>query len=362
VAAPPPIQPPTVANPGAIGAFDPNLKLPYTLQWNVALEQGLGTGQSLSATYVGSIGRRLIQSLQVVSPTASISQATLVYNAGTSDYNALQLQFQRRLSKGLQALASYTWAHSIDTASAGSFANGSNLPASATDHNANRASSDFDVRHAFSAGVTYALTPLRSHGAIKAISGGWSLNSTFQAFSAPPIDVFNSSFSQLSNGFIPNIRPDVMPGIPLYLYGSQFPGGKAINNTPGAVPGGCPDGSQSIGPFCNPPTDANGNPQRQGNLGRNALRGFGATQLDFAVHREFPIHESLNLQFRAEAFNIVNHPNFGQPLGNLHQPLFGLSTQMLGASLTQGVGFGGFHPLFQVGGPRSIQFSLKLSF
>ena len=110
-------------------------------------------------------------------------------------------------------------------------------------------------------------------------------------------------------------------------------------------------------------------PISQGNLPRNALRGFGLTQWDFAVHREFPIHESLKLQFRAEMFNVLNHPNFGPPVGNLGypgvlNPQFGQSTQMLGQSLAgaSGLGSGAFDPLYQLGGPRSIQFALKLLF
>src|SRR5208282_3564908 len=136
-------------------------------------------------------------------------------------------------------------------------------------------------------------------------------------------------------------------GIPLYLFGPQYPGGKAIN--PAA--------------FTPPPTDADGNPLRQGNLGRNALRGFGATQWDFAVHRDFPVHERLTLQFRAELFNVLNHPNFGQPVGDITNSSFGQSIQMLGQSLNSGnLGGGGFDALYQIGGPRSVQFALKLMF
>jgi hypothetical protein len=97
------------------------------------------------------------------------------------------------------------------------------------------------------------------------------------------------------------------------------------------------------------------------------MRGFGAAQWDFAVHRDFPIHESLKLQFRAEMFNVLNHPNFGQPIGNLGtrtgaNPLFGKSTNMLGQSLNGNPGGGGFSALYQIGGPRSIQLALKLTF
>lgn len=361
-----PIEPPTVMNPGPLSGVDPNLKLPYTLQWNVGVEQELGTSQVLSATYLGSAGRRLLQTAFVPVPAnPALTRANLTSNSATSDYDALQLQYRRRLSKGLQALASYAWAHSIDSASAGSAGNLVNSPASGNNGNQNRGPSDFDVRNAFSAGVTYALPAPQLGRGTKMLASGWSLNTVIQVQSAPPVSVFNSNFSQLTNGFGPDIRPDITPGIPLYLYGSQYSGGKAINNTPGAVI--CPDGTPSVGPFCNPPLDANGNPSRQGNLGRNALRGFGVTQVDMAIQRNFPIHESLSLQFRAEAFNLFNHPNFGAPVGDLASSQFGLSTQLLGAYLASsqtggGPGAGAFDPLYQIGGPRSLQLSLKLTF
>jgi len=90
-------------------------------------------------------------------------------------------------------------------------------------------------------------------------------------------------------------------------------------------------------------------------------------QWDFGVHRNFSIHESLVLQFRAEMFNLLNHPNFGPPAGTFGRGGFGLSRQMLGQYLDGGghgstIGSGAFSPLYQIGGPRSIQFALKLSF
>ncbi len=361
-AAPPPITAANLTSPSApLLAFDPKLKLPYTLQWNVGLEQALGRQQSFTASYVGSTGRRLIQTAQIISPNPSFGSAQLVANTATSDYDALQLQFQRRLSRGLQVLASYTWSHSIDSASAGSGGNSSNSPSSGVNFGGNRGSSDFDIRHAFSAAVTYDVPAPRLNAFANLILRGWSLQSVIQVRSAPPVDIIDGVFNQLSNGFNPNIRPDLVPGVPLYLYGPQYPGGKAFNNT--LATGACPDGSDRIGPFCSPPSDVNGNAVRQGNLGRNALRAFGATQWDFAVHRDFPIHESLKLQFRAEMFNVLNHPNFGPPDGNLSDSQFGLSTQMLGQSLGgQNSNNGGFTPLYQIGGPRSIQLALKLIF
>jgi carboxypeptidase family protein len=366
-AAPPPILPPTASNPVLLNAFDPDLGLPYTLQWNFSVEQALGQQQSATVSYVGAAGRSLVQTTNVffLNP-GPFYGVRLVTNDGTSDYDALQLQFQRRLSRGLQVLASYAWSHSIDTASAGSVANSPSGP----NPNINRGSSDFDVRNAFSMALTYEVPAPKSNAFAKAILQGWSTENIIQAHSAPPVNVYNELDDFLSNGFASNERPDVVAGVPLYLYGSQYPGGKAINNTPGAVAGGCPDGSPSVGPFCPPPLDpTTGFPIRQGDLPRNALRGFGLTQWDFAIHREFPIHESLKLQFRAEMFNVLNHPNFGPPVSDLSgfSGQFGLSNQMLGQSLAgspgeNNLGSGAFDPLYQLGGPRSIQFALKLSF
>ena len=96
-------------------------------------------------------------------------------------------------------------------------------------------------------------------------------------------------------------------------------------------------------------------------LARNVLRGFGATQADVAFQRQFRFTEQLNLRFRAEFFNIFNHPNFGSPTNTLSSPLFGYSTQVLASSLA-GSSNAGFNPLYQIGGPRSIQLALKLQF
>jgi hypothetical protein len=345
-AAPVPITPPNVSNGQTLFAVNPNLESPYTLQWNVAVEQALGKQQTISVTYVGAVGRHLIQTASISSPNPNLDRALLVTNAGTSQYNALQLQFQRRLSRGLQALASYSWSHSIDTASAGSLESGANA-LSALNSNVNRGPSDFDIRNAFSTGLTYEVPAPKANAFAHAILRGWSTENVIQARSATPVNVYYA-FGELSNGFLTNVRPDVVIGQPFYLYGATYPGGKALN--PAA--------------FTSPPLP----PVSQGNLSRNALRGFGATQWDFGVHREFPIYESLKLQFRAEMFNVLNHPNFGPPIGDLGYPgaltpQFGQSIQMLGQSLSGGfVGAGSFDPLYQIGSPRSIQFGLKLLF
>jgi hypothetical protein len=163
-----------------------------------------------------------------------------------------------------------------------------------------------------------------------------------------PVDVIGGySFAE---GTAIRYRPDAVSGIPLVLYGSQYPGGKAFNNIPNLGGSGC------VGSFCPPP------PAQQGDFGRNVLRGFGAFQADFAIQRQFRLTERVALRVRGEFFNIFNHPNFGPPVGDLTSSQFGYSTQTLASSLGSGGTNGGFNPLYQIGGSRSIQFALKLQF
>jgi hypothetical protein len=343
------LQPPALAFDPSILVIgiDPRLKLPYTLQWNFAVEQSLSDKQVISLTYLGAVGRRLIQQGSVFDVNNSTMPFfALIGNHATSDYHALQVQFNRQVSHGLQALASYTWSHSIDTASGSSSflgnAFGSDLGAGA-----NRGPSDFDVRHAFSTGITYSIPSPARNAVLKSIAGGWSLDSMVQGRSATPVDVFDPNVGiQLGNSFV-TVRPNLVSGEPLYLHGS-FPGGKALN--PAAF----------ADPALDPTTFL---PVSQGDLGRNALRGFGMVQWDLAVRRVFPLRESTRLVFRAELFNLLNHPNFANPSGDLSDPFFGLSRGMLNKGLDGGVQKGsGFSSLYQVGGPRSGQVALKFEF
>jgi hypothetical protein len=351
-AAPPPIAPPN-ASSGTLWAIDPRLQLPYTLEWNVALEDAVGKQQTVSASYIGSTGKRLLQSGLLYAPNPNVTYVDLLTNEGASSYNALQLQFQRRLSRGLQTLASYTWSHSIDNGSAGSlYGNLANYTAPGLNPNVNRGPSDFDIRNAFSMGLTYDIPSPRMNVIANAIVHGWSTENIIEARSAPPVEIYDAHFSSYNSRF-GRVRPDLIPGQPLYLYGSQYPGGKAFNPAAFTDP---PKGSSStVCPF--------GCPARQGDVSRNLLRGFGAAQWDFAIHRDFSLHEPAHLQFRAEMFNVLNHPNFGPPRGGFGASFFGVPTQMLGQSLSGGnVGGGGLSPLYQIGGPRSIQVALKLMF
>jgi len=317
---------------------EPNLKLPRTYEWDAALEQALGTNQTLSLTYVGAVGRDLLRNTDLVDPNSNFGFVAVTNNSATSNYQALQVKFERRLSLGLRALASDTWSHSIDIASTDAFANYLNTPGSVANPNIDRGNSDFDIRQAFTAGVTYSLPSPESNKIAHAVFGDWSADSFIFARTAPPVDVVGGLV--FTDGIALYPRPDVVPGVPLVLYGSQHPGGKAFNTAA----------------FTAPPTG------HQDDLGRNVLRGFEAWQADVAFQRQLHVTEKLELRFRGEFFNLFNHPNFGTPDNNLTYALFGQSTQTLASSLGSGGANGGFNPLYQTGGPRSIQLALKLQF
>jgi Carboxypeptidase regulatory-like domain len=319
---------------------NPNLKLPRTYEWNIAIEQSLGNSQTLSLTYAGAAGRDLLRSTALNLSVAGNPNFDFVFvtdNRATSDYEALQVKFQRRLTNGLQALASYTFSHSIDISSTDAAFAYLDPPGSVLKPNVDRGDSDFDIRHSFTSGLVYELPALGTHRAVRDILENWSVTSFVMIRSAPPVDIVGAQISAGVGVFMP--RPDIIPGVPVELKGPQYPGGKAFN----------------------PPAFSPAAPGQQGDLGRNVLRGFGAWQADIGLQRQFHLREAVALRFRAEFFNMFNHPNFGSPENVLSSPLFGQSTQTLANSLAGGNN-AGFNPLYQIGGPRSIQLGLKLQF
>lgn len=325
---------------------DPNLQMPKTYQWNFAIEQALGANQTLSATYVGAAGRNLLRvdnSLSGGNPIFT-GNVSITRSVGTSDYDALQLQYQRRFAHGLEAIANYTWQHSIDDASSDGSST-TTTPAAFSAPGVDRGSSDFDVRHTFTGSVTYDVPFPGSNKVLHGVFGNWSLDDLVIARTAQPVNLIGTNVTIGGSTF--NRRPNLIAGIPLYLFGPQFPGGMALNFTANQGGPGCK------GPFC--PNTSNG----QGSLGRNALRGFGMWQTNFAVRRQVHLTDKLGLQFRAEFFNLFNHPNFGPPITSLASALFGQSTQTFAATQA---GATGLSSLYQIGGPRSIQFVAKLSF
>src|SRR5262249_8835236 len=152
-------------------------------------------------------------------------------NDGYSKYNAFQLQYQRRLSRGLQALASYAWSHSLDNASGEGFSYGLGGVAPFRDiynPHLDYGDSNFDLRHTFSTAITYNIPSPGKSRPIGAIAGNWALDSLYRGRTALPVNVTTGQPAfGLGNFYSSNGRPEVVPNQPFYLYGSQYPGGKA---------------------------------------------------------------------------------------------------------------------------------------
>jgi hypothetical protein len=220
-----------------------------------------------------------------------------------------------------------------------------------------RGNCDFDVRHNLSSAFSFDFPKMGRNGFVSAVLSHWGIDDRLTVRTAFPVTLDgNENFDPII-GQAMFSGLDLVPNQPIYLYGANC--ASTLQGLGDLAPGqGCP-GGRAINPnaFALPPIDPNtGNTTRQGNAPRNFARGFGALQMDVAVRREFPIREKLKLQFRAEAFNVLNRPNFGTIDPNVGSLTFGQATATLSNSL------GILSPLYQMGGPRSMQFALKLVF
>lgn len=317
---------------GSANVYDPeNFRTPYTYHYNITVQRELDRHTMVQAGFVGALGRRLLRFRPIEGQDFSPGALQLIETTAGSNYHALQIHANRRLHRGLELLASYTYGHSLDDVSNGT---GTSVSSSFTGSNPNNlraeyASSDFDLRQNFTLGFSYALRH------------GWSVQGIFSAqtgFPYTPLlgsDVAGNGDQNAAN----NQRPNLVAGQPLYVQ-STAPPFRVANRAAFAAP--------AAGTY--------------GNAGRNILQAGGMHQLDFGVIKDMRVAERLTLQCRGEFFNLLNHPNFASPAASGNHLLtsgtsFGLAQQMANESA------GGFlGPLFQSGGARSVQFGLKVVF
>lgn len=322
----PPLSPPVLLAPG----YAVDLRVPSVWQWTTTIERAWTNSDVVSLGYVGSGSNTLLRRERAPSGSNTL-QTIEATNHGRSSYHSLQAQYRRRMSAGLQFLASYTWSHSIDNGSADSALYWYRSQGSSR---VGRGPSDFDVRHAGTVVSTYIFPERRG---IAALLGSWILNGMLQMRTGFPIDVLNSE-SALGTSYTDIIRPDRVAAVPIWLTHTDAPGGRRLNR----------DAFHATG--------------KQGDLGRNALRGFGMTQVDLALSRGVRVTDAGSLEFRVEVFNAFNHPNFADPSRFLDSPLFGESVSMLNLRLGSGTPGTGAIPILQTGGPRSVQLMLRLHF
>lgn len=195
--------------------------------------------------------------------------------------------------------------------------------------------SDFDVRENLQGGVSWDLPAFANPRFSAILFNDWGMDARLNARSAFPITLGGNLITDPTTGSQYAGGLNVVADQPLYLRGSQYPGNKAINKAAFSLP-------------------ANGS--TSGTAPRNFVRGFGAAQFNLAARRDFRLHDLLVLHFRAETFNLFNHPNFGYVDPTYTDALFGQATKMLNESL------GTVASQYQQGGSRSMQYALRLTF
>lgn len=357
---------------------DPNLRSAYLYQYNLGMERKLGDAFLIEADYEGSSGRKLGVFIDVNQPAVIVrdpakrgpvapneqvfpdnhfGNVQLARSIGSSNYNGLVLIAKYQDRRGVFVQGSYTFAKSLDYNS--SYFGSNNLlgetgaPVDSKNLQLEHGPSAFDIRHRFNLIYVIDLPVGPGHrllgwnnGLSRAMFGGWQISGVVTLQSGYPFTVVtggpdSSGFNQASiSGLSPAAgdRPDLAKPGPL----------PQDNRNPDAAF----DRSWFTAAFAG----------RVGTSGRNQYYGPGLQNCDFAVAKDFALGaklgEQTRLQFRADFFNLFNHPNFANPVSDLSNANFGKITQTLGAASAPSIGTTGG----AIGGPRLIQLSLRMRF
>jgi len=369
-----------------------NLTTPYVWTWTLNLQHAFTPNVSLELGYVGNRGTNLT-GIRDINQEAlnSNSQTTRPYNGPfpqwsnifqmgnfyRSNYDGLQTTLTSRNYHGLSMVLGYTYSHSLDDVGANwDFGAGYGLPQDSNNVKAEYGNSDFDIRHRFTASLTYAIPGKKGAGQMME---GWEINTIATIESGQPWGVIDLTNGFAGLGGLPVSPPQANPQrwdfvghpsdfksgpIPIPCYGFGNPACGAT------IPSVCNSAAAALGISGFPGCYAKGNsalippPVGQfGTMGRNIFPDSGFKNLDFAIAKNWHFGERVRAQFRAEFFNILNHPNFANPYGG--QNGFGLNDP--GAIGTFGCGcstpdVAAANPAIGSGGPRSIQLALKFIF
>jgi hypothetical protein len=312
-----------------------NRKDEYATQWGLTIQQEMAGRIVGSVGYTGNKGTNLqtITYQNVADPvTGAIpfpqyGQVQYRTNDSNSTFHALQLSARRSVQHGLLLTANYMWSHSINDGSAGGGETDATSPENVFCRACERASAATDIRHFFALNSVYQI-PYRSH-ILQPVLSGWSLSGITTARSGRPINIIISrSASVVPGGYNLTQRPDLVPGVSLTPPGGSTPG-HWFNPAAFAVP--------AAGTW--------------GNAGRNLGRGPSLYQIDMSLAKRVTITEKMGVEFRAEAFNILNRAQLGDPTGDVTVPAqFGIIMSTIN---TTPVGSGT---------PRQLQLMLRLSF
>ena len=393
-------------------AYDRHFRTPYFHQYNVSVQYAVSKDAAVEFAYVGGRGLNLLTNVginqaRLASPQRPIVNEVLsalnlpgavittntptnaplrapfqgasLSSAGAavpgfgqtqttaqSNYNSLQISATRRLSKGLQFLAAYTYSRSIDNASGGVI-NAAGIDSGVIlgnqlDNRANRGVSNFDRTQRFVVSYLWDLPAPIFVGrstASRFLFSNWQVAGIITGMSGLPVDIVDSNAGSFYLG--PNnglSRPSWAPGATQSTATTNVPPGYFFNPFAFARPIVL---AGSFIPSSNGSATAGATGTDFGNVGRNVLRGPAQSNVDFSVIKRISLSESKNVELRAEFFNLFNHVNFANPISNLN------AVQSSGGTIDQNTGRiinpGDFGRITSTSNnPRLIQFALKFNF
>jgi outer membrane receptor protein involved in Fe transport len=359
-----------------------NLPTPYVQNFNLNVQQALGSHAVLQVGYVGTKGTKLFRFRDINQPTqAQITAADLDCNCinsygvprvftddifyinqqestSSSIYHSLQTTLRMNSWHGITSQLNFVWSHAIDDASdSEDFIPNQAQPQDSWNSSGERGNSSFDIRRRFTWNLAYELP--KFGGSLSKLKNGWGFDSVLSLQDGQPFHLnylFEGDYSGAGQGFD---RPDVVGPIQYGSLPTEF-----LNMASFAAPctwSANPDLSDSSELNCVPGT------RHFGNLGRNSLRGPAFKEFNFSIFKNTAISEKVNLQIRAEFFNLANHPNFSSPIlpnfiadAGSPDPASGRQTGFYSLASTGDVGIG--NPFLGGGGPRGIQFAAKITF
>lgn len=335
------------AEAGGLGVVSPrdldrNRKDDYVAAWTASIQRKLPLNILGTATYLGNKGTDVLTTTYTnlvnpetgVAPYPAFGPVSWRGDVGNSTFEGLQLNARRAFQHGFLLSANYMWSHSINDGSIGG--GESDTPQDSFCRSCDKASSDDDVRQLFNLSAVYQLPfgagqrYVSSPGIARAILGGWTLSAIGTAQTGLP---FNITIDR-SNASVPGNYAISGEERPDYVYG--------VSLTP---PGGStPADWVNLAAFSTPA------PGTFGNLGRNAFRAPGISELDLALAKDVSFTERVKVRFRADAFNVFNRAQYGAPNADVSQVNFGVITTTISNYATGR------------GTPREFQLSAKVSF
>jgi hypothetical protein len=318
---------------GQVYGVSSNLHSGRVLQWNLTVERELTSLNAVvKAAYVANVGRRLFAKFDNNQPAPGpgspnarrpyanvdplLSTVTYMFSDGLSDFNSLQLSFQKRLSHGLSGSANYTWSHAMES-NLGTVEMGTSSQWPLFDRRKDRGSSPYDIQHRMTINYIYKIPLAPKNAILKLLLGGWQQNGIVSVQSGLP---FTPSLQTTTVNTGTSSRPNCLVDATL------------------------PSDQRSIAHWFNT-TTAFATPAlyTYGNCGKNTLRGPGRWNMDASLFKNFAASEKLTFQFRVEAFNVMNHPQFGQPNATIGSAPAGTISSI-------------------VGNPRQVQLALRMQF